>query len=358
MSENQKIIDKGGEPILLKDLISTVKKWTKYLLSKWYILLIAGLTGGISGFYYAKLKKPLYMATTTFVLEAGEQGGNLGQYAGMAAMVGINLGGSEGGIFQGDNLLELYKSRKMIESALLKPVETDSSKLLVDLYLDLNNTRDRWQKESPDLLKINFKRINEGRLQRSKDSILQNIVLDINKKNLIVDKLDKKLSIIKVNVSSESELFSKEFNEAIVDEVNTFYINTKTKKSLDNIRILQYKTDSVRQVMNGSISAAASVVDATPNLNPTRQAQRIIPTQRLQFSAETNKAILGQLVQNLEMSKMALMKEAPLIQKVDEPIYPLYKQKASKMVFSVVSGLLLSLISAIVLIFSQKLKAL
>ena len=358
MGKSDQIIDREGDPILLKDLILTVRKWTTYLLSKWYILVLVGLIGALAGFYYAKLKKPLYIATTTFVLESGDQSGNLGQYAGMAAMVGINLGGTGGGIFQGDNLLELYKSRKMIESALLKPCNNDSSKLLVDLYLDLNHTRDKWKQESPDLLKIDFNQATDGNLRRSRDSILQSIVVDINKKNLTVDKLDKKLSIIKVDVSSESELFSKEFNEAIVDEVNTFYITTKTKKSLDNIDILQYKTDSVRRVMNSSISATAAAIDATPNLNPTRQAQRMIPTQRSQFSAETNKAILGQLVQNLEMSKMALMKEAPLIQKVDEPIYPLTKQKASKLFFAVVLGLVLSTLAAIILIFDRKLRTL
>lgn len=139
------------------------------------------------------------------------------------------------------------------------------------------------------------------------------------------------MSIIKIDVKSENEVFAKEFNEALVMEVNEFYIQTKTKKSLDNIVILQHKTDSVRAVMNGAISSAAIIVDATPNLNLTKQAQRIVPSQRSQFSAETNKAILGQLVQNLEMSKMALMKEAPLIQKVDEPIYPLSVERIGKL---------------------------
>ncbi|MEN5233459.1 lipopolysaccharide biosynthesis protein [Sphingobacterium faecium] len=292
-------------------------------------MIISVVLGGSLGFFFAKSKKPMYTATTTFVLEAGGDnvGGALGQYAGMAAMVGIDLGGSGGGIFQGDNLLELYKSRKMIEATLLLKSNTDSSKLLIDQYLEINNVREKWKKENSKLSNIDFAKQIPKDLLRDRDSLLQKAVLDINKNILSVDKLDKKTAIIKVEVTSANEVFSKEFNEALVDEVNDFYVQTKTKKSLDNILILQNKTDSVRAVMNGNITTAAAVFDATPNLNPTKQAQRLIPTQRSQFSAETNKAILGQLVQNLEMSKMALLKEAPLIQKVDEPVYPLMVTK-------------------------------
>lgn len=328
------------EEISLKKLILRGQYWTKYLLSKWYILIISVVIGGSIGFFYAKSKKPMYTATTTFVLESGEgASGGMGQMAGLAALAGLDLGQSGGSIFQGDNLYELYKSRKMIEAVLLLPSESDSSTLLINRYFDTNEEKKGWKKNQPELLKINFAKVVPNELLRARDSILQKVVQDININNLVVAKLDKKSAIIKVDVKSTNEIFSKEFNEALVSEVNDFYVKTKTKKSLANIEILQHKTDSVRAVMNGSIVASASVIDATPNLNPTRQAQRLIPTQRSQFSAETNKAILGQLVQNLEMSKMALLKEAPLIQKLDEPIYPLKVDVLSKTKAMVIGAL-------------------
>lgn len=314
----------SAEEITLKELILKGQEWFKYLLSKWYVLVLAGIIGGIVGFFYAKSKKPIYTATTTFVLESGESGGGLGQYAGMAAMVGIDLGGAGGGIFQGDNLLELYKSRKMIEAALLATTG-ESNKILLEKYLIFTKTIDSWKIKNPELTNIDFSKDKQESpaMQRQRDSVVSEMIVNINKNNLVLGKLDKKSAIIKVDVISEDEEFSKEFNEALVREVNDFYVQTKTKKSLDNIAILQQKADSVRAVMNGAISSAAVIMDATPNLNPTKQAQRVAPAQRSQFSVETNKAILGQLVQNLEMSKMSLLKESPLIQKVDEPIYPL-----------------------------------
>lgn len=317
-------VTNNEEGISLKELILKMREWRKYLLSKWYVLVLAGFVGGSLGYLYAKSTNKIFKATTTFVLESEDSStGGLGQMMGLAALAGVDLGKSGGGIFKGDNLFELYKSRKMIQAVLLLPSSSDTSLLLMDRYLEINHFKDKWKEKQPALLKIDFSKTVPKELQRSRDSILQNAVEDINKNYLKVDKLEKKLSIIKVDIKSSDEVFSKEFNEALVNEVNQFYIKTKTKKSLDNIVILQHKTDSVRAVMNGSIATAAITIDATPNLNPTKQAQRLVPTQRSQFSAETNKAILVQLVQNLEMAKMALMKEAPLIQKVDEPIYPL-----------------------------------
>jgi len=343
------------EKVSLKDIILNLQIWFKYFLSKLWILGIVSLIGAALGFFYAHLQKTIFKASTTFVLETGDSNGSrMGQMAGLAALAGVDLGQSGGGIFQGDNLFELYRSRKMIESVLLLPSKYDSSLLLLDRYLKLTKTREQWKKVKPELLKIDFSHNNSPELSRAKDSVLQQIVKDINKNNLIVGKNDKKSAIIRVDVKSTDELFSKEFNEALVAQVNEFYIQTKTKKSLDNIAILQHKTDSVRAVMNGSISAAAVILDATPNLNPSRQSQRLIPSQRSQFSAETNKAILAQLVQNLEMAKMNLMKESPLIQVVDEPILPLEIDRIGRMKAMVI-GVILSLFIGILFLLFRRL---
>ncbi|WP_394676766.1 lipopolysaccharide biosynthesis protein [uncultured Sphingobacterium sp.] len=306
--------------VTFKEFLKRTIIWSRYLMRHWYLLLGLGILGSACGFFYAQSKQITYLATTTFVLESSENSGmGLSQYAGIASMVGVDLGGSGGGIFQGDNIIELYKSRKMIEAALMLPSTSDTSKLLMDRFIDNEKDLGKWSSE---------KKSAAG--ERAKDSIVLEAVSRINRKYLSVVKPDKKLSIIKVDVKFNDEIFAKEFNEGLVKEVNDFYIKTKTKKSLNNIAILQHKTDSVRAVMNGNIATTAIIIDATPNLNPTRQAQRLVPSQKSQFSAETNKAILEHLIQNLELAKMNLLKEAPLIQVVDIPIYPLQIFKVSK----------------------------
>lgn len=339
MTLDKQNYNKESNELSLRYILLGLRRLFRYLLSKWAILLIVSIIGGGLGLVYSYFYKPVYTAATTFVLENGDSGGGgLGQYAGLASMVGIDLGsGGGGGIFQGDNIIELYKSRKMIQSTLLTDVIFNGSKqLLVDRYIDINKLRESWNKNF-GLKGITFSK--ERILTRLQDSLIGTIVNDINKNYLVVTKPDKKLSIIRAEVRSKDEFFAGLFNREIVKNVNDFYVQTKTKKSTQNVRILQHKTDSVRAVMNGAIYAAATVADETPNLNPTRQIQRVAPMQKSQFNAETNKAVLGELVKNLELSKMALLKETPLIQVIDEPTLPLPKNTFGKGKGVIIGGL-------------------
>lgn len=335
---------KSDDEISIKDIIISIRQWGQYVWMKKWVIVASGIIGAVLGLGYALIKKPTYTASTTFVLETGEKSG-LAAYAGLASMVGIDLGANGGGIFQGDNIIELYKSRLMIERTLFSPLNNTSKKPIIDGYIKMNKLRKKWEGK-PELEKLQFSLndldeknagINRSRL---KDSVIYEIVEEISKSNLVIGKPDKKLSIIKVDVKAKDEDFAKRFNEELVKNVNDFYVQTKTKKSVENVQILQRKTDSVRAVMNGAINTAVIVADATPNLNPTRQVQRAAPVQRAQFSAETNKAVLGELVKNLEMAKLTLMKETPLIQVVDEPIYPLKKEKVGKIFALVLGGIL------------------
>lgn len=361
-TESQQNINTQDDEISLKDLILKIREWWRYLLSKWVVILVFGILGGALGFAYAYFKKPIYTATTTFVLEDEKGGGGLGNLAGLASMAGVDLGSGGGGIFQGENILGLYKSRTMLEQTLLSNVNIgDRRQLLIDRYITFNKLREKWA-ENPSLSKINFAptSLNEGnpgaKRDRLKDSIINVVVMDINKNYLSVFKPDKKLSTIQVDVRSKDELFAKALNDALVKNVNEFYITTKTKKTLQNVKILQHKTDSVRRVMNGAIYTAVAVGDATPNLNPTRQIQRVAPAQRAQFSAETNKTILSEMVKNLELTKMSLLKETPLIQVIDQPIYPLKVNKVSKISGIIIGGILFGLLAIAFLLIKKFIK--
>jgi hypothetical protein len=339
------------EEITLKELIQKFLIYGRYLFSNWVIIFAVGIIGGIIGFFYAYKSQTTYSASTTFVLE--ENGNNnVGQYAGLASMVGLDLGSGGGGLFQGDNIMELYKSRMMLQSTLLSTVKYNGTEhLLVDAYIELNKLRQTWEHDS-HLKNVTFNLEPGQHLSRLQDSLLGVFVNDIDKNYLFVSKPDKKLSIIEVKVKAQEEMFAKLFNDQVVKNVNDFYIQTKTKKSLSNLLILQHQTDSVRNVLNGAISVSAMVTDATPNLNPTRQVLRA-PIQRSQFSVEANKAILVQLVQNLELSKMSLRKETPLIQVIDKPILPLDRVRLSKVKAIIVGGFIAGFLAVLCLLVQK-----
>nr|MBB6230810.1 hypothetical protein [Mucilaginibacter sp. FT3.2] len=294
--------------------------------------------GAILGLGYSFYKKPVYNATCTFVLEESGKGGGIGQYAGLASLAGISIGGGGGGgIFEGDNIIELYKSRIMIEKTLLRTLTIKGKNIsLIERYIADKHLRKRWKKEHIDSVSFNSSPETFTRLQ---DSIITDLVTAFNKRNLNVSKPDKKLNIIKVEFLDEDELFAKEFTLGLVENVNNFYIQTKTKKAYQDVLILQKQADSVKNVLNLSISGVAAATDASPNANPTLLSLKV-PSQKKQIDVQANSSIYGEIVKNLEISKISLRQEMPLIQVIDKPILPLDKNYIGKIKAIILGGLI------------------
>lgn len=329
----------NSDEISVMDLAVKIKSGIGYIKSKWLVILATSILGALIGLGYSIFKKPTYAAVCTFVLEDSGKSGALGQYAGLASLAGIDLGGGNGGgIFQGDNILELYKSRLMIEKALLSEADFNGRKqLLIDRYVSNNDLLTKW-KERDNIDAISFKGDPE-KFNRKQDSLITDIVELFNKKFLSVGKPDKKLDIIGVQFLSPDELFAKEFTNKLVENVNNFYVLTKTKKSYLNVQVLQRQADSVKQILNKSISGVASAIDAAPNANPLMLTLKV-PSQKKQIDVQASTAVYGEIVKNLEISKISLRQEMPLIQVIDKPVLPLAVNKVKK-VTGIITGLIL-----------------
>src|SRR5690554_729328 len=191
-----------NDEISLKELILKLQDWWRYLLSKWLIILIVGLIGGGLGLLKSLSIKPTYIAALTFVLEEEGGKGGLGSLGGLAAMAGINIGGGGGGIFQGDNIFELYKSRLMLTNTLLSSSEENDS-LLIDRYIAFNELREGWEGE-PKLENIVFS-VPQIDFSLQHDSLIDIFVRNIRENYLQVKKPDQLLSLIEVELSTPNE---------------------------------------------------------------------------------------------------------------------------------------------------------
>jgi hypothetical protein len=155
-----------------------------------------------------------------------------------------------------------------------------------------------------------------------------------------------------LTVKSQNELFSKLFCEQLLRETSDFYIETKSKKSRLNVDILQRQADSIRAELNGAITGVAAASDNVYNLNPAYNVKKT-PGTRRQVDVQANTAILTQLVAQLEMSKVSLRKETPLVQLIDRPILPLEKEKVGRLKSLVFGGFLSGFLTVLYLVFGQ-----
>lgn len=337
MVDQKQYIEQEDSKEELRELFKDIQSWWQYLLSKWKVIVPIGILGGVIGLLFATFKEPNYKATVDFVVE--ESGGRSasGGLGSLAALAGVSLGGG-GGAFQGDNILELYKSRTMITEALLSK---DGERLLLDRYMDIHQIPEAWE-DRPELLALDFSVSPEQRTYQQ-DSILGRFVNNIKTNYLKVNKPDKMLSLIRVEVTTPDEQFSKKFTEALVQEVNDFYIDTRTKKTLASVTVLQRQTDSVRSELDQALLAAAKARETNPNANPTRMSLHV-PYAKHEVDVQVNEALIKELIKNLEISKMELRRETPLIQVIDQPVLPLEEIRTGRAKSLVIGGILAGLL--------------
>jgi hypothetical protein len=338
-----------NDEISLKELLEKGKEWFSYLASQWKIIVLAGIIGAAIGLMYSYSKKPVYTATLSFALE-DEKGGGLGGALGLASSLGMDLGGGGGSIFTGSNLTELFKSRSMVEQTFLTPVTYNGKSIsLAEMYIQNQGWRDSW-KDKPNFATIQFLPNGDRKsYTRTQDSILGVMYANISTNGLTVGQKDKKVAIISIDVNSTNELFAKYFTEALVKKVSDFYIDTKSKKSRENMDVLERQTDSIRRELNGAITGVAVANDNTFNLNPALNVRRA-PSARRQVDVQANTAILTELVKQTELAKVTLRKETPLIQVIDAPILPLHKERFGKAKGILLGGFLAGFLTFLILV--------
>ncbi len=347
MSTQPHIVD---DKITFRELVLRLKGWTLVFWDKKRFIVLLTLLGVLLGVMASLLKKTRYVAETTFVLEESDLGG-LSNLSGLASMIGLNLPslGSESGLFTGDNIMELYRSQRMISSSLLSPMGPDApEELLIHRYIAFNKLDRKWKKKV-DLAAMDFT-LPRDSFSVQQDSVIREMVKDIRKENLGVEKPDRKLNIIKISISSKDEAFSKVFNETLVENVNQFYKETKTKKTAENLSILQSQADSVRRVLDQSLEGLARFQDRVPNPNPLLQ-QGTVESKSRQVDVQAAGAVYQEVVKNLEIAKINHRNNTPLIQIIDSPRFPLEEQKI-KLKTGIAAGAALFFILALLYVYA------
>jgi hypothetical protein len=305
----------------LAEIVNIIKSFLRYLRKKWWMLLLSVLIGAALGLVAYFIQKPKYEAVATFILEERSQGGN--GLSGLASQFGFDLGSLSGGgsIFEGDNILDILKSKKIVQTVLLSNVETTRFQgTLADFFLQTYGWKKNWSKVK-GLENISFASAEGSAvLSPVQDSVLNVIHEHLLKKSFDVDRLNKKGTIIKVAVTSIDPVFAKLMSVRLIQEAGKLYLQIKTGTAQANINRMQNRADSLLALLNNrSYRAAASgLLDANPGINTANVPVEIASRDKVMVGT-----LYTEVVKNLEVSKMMLSQQTPIIQLLDEPQLPL-----------------------------------
>ncbi|MFL0206194.1 hypothetical protein V7S74_05525 [Aquirufa sp. 2-AUSEE-184A6] len=324
--------------IVLGDVIESIKRFFGYLRSQIKLIALCGLLGLVLPLIYRALQKPAYAASTSFILE--EKSATGGGLAGIASQVGLDLGslGSGSSLFTGDNILDIIKSRVIIEKVLLTPISGNSGKTLADLYLEFSGMGEKL----PAPVSFASPSVTHTVYQ---DSVLYVMYDQIAKKNVSVDRLNKKGSIFKIVTVSQNQVFSKNFAERLLKETTTYYVNVKTSTAAANVKRLQARGDSLLRVLNAKSYNAASFQILDPNVAFKSMS---VPAEVSSRDKSIVFSIYAEVTKNLEMSRIALVSQTPVIQLLDVPKYPLMDDRKSYLFLGLV-GFIAGIFAAIFL---------
>jgi len=331
--------DDKAEEYYLKDVFGKIKSFSYVVLKHWLIVgIIVALSIG-AGLYYYYTQKPKYEAYATFLLE-GKSGSALGSFSGLASQFGFDLGGASGGnsnLFAGDNILDILKSRIIVEKVLLSKVDSNSNKKLADLYIE------SFSKGKRDKEIVSYENVR----QKEELSLLQDSVLFLMFKKLItgsisVDRMNKKGTIFSITVTTLNQKLSKLLTERLVDEALNLYVKIKIGNTQANIAKLEQRADSLLHSLNSKTfqTASLNILDVNPAIKTAP-----VPMELSNRDKNLTATIYVEVVKNLEMSRIVLSQQTPVIQKLDQPSFPLVMKKARFIYCMLIAAFLGALIS-------------
>ena len=341
MDSNEQYLDVFSVKGLIKNLLD----WISFLLSKLKNILSLAFIFLVLILAYNYIKSPIHFARTSFVLDSESSSNSIGDIASLASLAGINASSfiDSSSLFQIDNIQELYRSSSMLKKTLLtKYTFGNHTDILINKFGKEEKIDKKWNKLGVDFTNQSLMEL-ESRLH---DSVLMEAVKIIKEKYLFVDKPSRKTTILEIGFDHKNELLAKSFNENLVSIVNNFYFKTKTKKTGENLEILQRQADSVKNVLDKSILFLAEKDQSIPNPNPLTKVS-LVPYQKALVDVQANGAIYQEIVTQLELAKVNHRNKTPLIQIIDKPTLPLENSRLKFMeclIYGLFGGFLLAVL--------------
>ena len=325
----------------LRDVIISVRDYMKELKQKIFLIFSIVLFFFIIGYFYSIFKQDNYVAKISFIVEDNTEGGlNLSSFSGVASQFGVNLGGVSNSYFSQQNVIELLKSRNIIESTLNQYCNiSDVNSKFLEHYLVINGLNN-----DSTLLNTN---------ETYRDSIINVVWNQILGEKLSLTYQNDDASILNLNYVSPNPEFSKMFSEGLIHQMSTMYSEHQTEKTRFSLRNLQNRSDSVFNELQQAERNLATVRDR--NTRVITSSGRLNEIQYMREVQVLN-AMYLELVKNLELLKLTLLEDTPIIQIVDYPVLPLESQKNSDIYWMFIFGLLGFFIASLSIVIEKLIK--
>lgn len=347
------------EEIQIGPLWTNIKQTTRYVISKWYVLLIFIAAISVLSMVYVWWYGTKYIATTSFAVE-GEtaSSGLLSSSLSLANQLGLQGSAAKNQTYNNNFFATLIQSRRVIKGSLMEEAVMDGKKdLLANHYINLYHWRTGslihkgWNK-IPRLKDLYFHEKPLEQLTPLEDSVMNVIFESIIENNLIVT-YDATTPFNVATFNTRSRDFSMWMMKNMVDKAATYYMDNVYSLNKKNFNVADYRADSLAKTLKGLDYRVANLRDISNNVirqkgmldvNAATRDQGLLVTQ---YSAAVN---------NLELAKVTLLTTAPILQVIDDPVFSTEVSFVRWYIALIVAVLLGIFIGIIFLVISRAVK--
>jgi hypothetical protein len=302
----------GGQ-LSLGDYVQSWSAFVRSLRGKGRQMFILAILGSLAGGTWGYFHPEKHMAQMLIAVEDDDSNG----WQNLLSQFGIDVGGNNpGGIFKGESLVRLFKTRSRVENMLTQEVEFKDGQYSTIANRLLKTSR-HGRKSIFQGIQLPNERDTYTPLQ---DSLMAELYHEVVSEVLTVDKPERKLSLIEVTCIHEDKYLAMAMTKELVDQTSRFYVDVLTKKTRANLDVLQREADSVRMALNRNLNSSAASTDL--NVNPNR-ASLLVNQNRALVELQISVSLYGELIKNLKLAEIGVRKQTPIIQIADEPIFPM-----------------------------------
>jgi len=333
-----------NDEIQLKGILVRISEYKSLILKKKLTILMFSSLFFVIGVLIAFISETEYNAELTFVVESDQSMGSLAGMSGFASQLGFDMPGNNSNTFSQSNIIELLKSRLVIEGTLMQHAKVNNkSDLLIEHYLQINNIKEDWD-YSGDFAGISF----HDPTSYLHDSIRGGIWKEIINEQMNVDYQSNEANIITLSYVSLNQEFAKEFVENLILEMSAMYTSHQTAKANNTLTFLQNRADSVFKELQVAEQEFAKIKDINQRI--VKASGRLKELQ-LMRKVEVLNTMYLEIIKNLELSKITLLNEIPIINIIDKPILPLEQDRLSLILTAFLGAMLGGFLSVSYFIF-------
>ena len=319
--------------------------WQVLKKEKWLIIGVTTLFTIGGGFYAFSLKEE-FKSEGKILPELQSKGGSMGQFAGLAALAGVDLGSASGGsdAVRPDLYPDVLKSTPFFLRLFQEKVKNKNNReISFQEFFDIV-VLDGELKEK-DLI---------NKFPKSENYISFNRQTEKNIKDLkerILCTYDKKAGVISISVKMPDPVVAANVARFSMNYLSDYIISYRTEKQKRDLDFLAERLNAAKGKYYITQSQKASYTDQMP-LNALRLQSADLQRERIESDYKISSTFYNSLLQKYEEAKLKIQQETPVIKVLEPPVVPNLKSEPNKAII-ILSFWLVGLFISIVIVINK-----